>query len=128
MEAKKIPRGLGRGLMRGLSSFESRVLALLLLLTLVFPAISRASDENSSLLVEIISEDMFIRGGNFTVTAVISGNQNITMRWHLPAGLTVLNGSLEGLCSGDCVNELLVGVETNSTLGPHDIGVEIEYG
>lgn len=127
MKTKEITRGLEGGLMRGLSSFEARVLALLLLLTLVFPTISRASDNTSSLIVEIVSKDAFIRGGDFTLAAVISGDQNITMRWHLPVGLTVLNGSLESPCSGDCINELSVSVETNSTLGPHDIGVEIEY-
>lgn len=126
MKTKKPLGGLGP-VLRGLSGFEARMLALLLLLALVFPVVSRASDEESTLSIEILSENITVRGEEFLVKALVLGNQEVVVRWHLPDGMSVVNGSLEVPCSGDCENELVVRVDSNSTLGPKEIGVEVEY-
>lgn len=118
---------VGGHVLRGLSNFGARTLALLLLLILILPTISRAED--NSLTVEILSEDTAIRGGIFILTANIKGDaENVALRWQLPQGFELINGSLESNCEVlDCKREITVNVTTSTKLGPQNVGVELNY-
>lgn len=124
-------KGWGRDfsfLLRGLSSFEARAIALLLLLILVLPTMSEAS-EDDAVNVSILSENTPVRGETAAFTALVTGSAgNVTLRWVLPEGFSAVEGSLEEFCSElECEKSILVNVSTTSVLGPQTVGVELEY-
>jgi hypothetical protein len=115
-------------LLRGLSSFEARALALLLLLILVLPTMSEAS-EDDAVNVSILSENAPVRGETAAFTALVTGSaSNVTLRWVLPEGFELINGSAEEFCPElECERNITVSVSNSSALGPQTIGVELEY-
>ena len=118
---------VGGHVLRGLSNFGARTLALILLMVLILPTISRAED--NSITVEIMSEDIAVRGETFILTAHIKGDaQNVVLRWQLPQGFELVNGSLESKCETlDCQQKITVNVTTPTKLGPQDVGVDLTY-
>ena len=128
MELNKRARGLGFKLIRGLSSFEARAIALLILLFLVFPTLSRADAENP-VSVEIVSINRTVRGSALELTVLLNGTaENVSMRWLLPEGLQLTNGTLVDFCESlGCNRTIAVFVNESIALGKYQIGVEAKY-
>ena len=103
-------------------------MALTLLIILVFPTMSKA-EEGSEMKVSIISKNITIRGDELTLLArVNNGAENMLLRWLLPPGFQLVNGSLETMCEKSiCEDNITVKVTENTNLGPQTIGVDIEY-
>ncbi len=123
MKTREEVRGLGFRLVRGLSSFEARAIALIVLLLLVFPDMSRAEPGNN-VSVEIFSGNRTIRGGTLKITAVVNGTGNVTLNWLLPAGFEPMNGT-ESTCTMPCNRTIIVRVNGSIDPGTYEVGVEV---
>ena len=117
-----------KGRFKRVSSFHTRVLALLILLALILPTMSRA-EESGSLSVEILSVEQTVRGSEISLRAVATGDKtNVNLKWHLPEGFELIEGQIEQKCEElNCEIEIKVLVTEGSSLGPLTIGVEAKY-
>ena len=128
MESKRRASGLGFKLIRGLSSFEARAIALIILLFFVFPTVSRADPEDS-VLIEILSKNVSVRGDQLTVTAMLNGTaENVSLRWLLPEGFEPLNGTLTDFCESlGCNRSIVVFVNRSLPIGAYQVGMEVDH-
>jgi len=114
-------------LLRGLSSFEARALALIILLLLVFPSVSKASSENPDLSIVIFGNNVSVRGNHLNFTVEVKGKPlSANLTWILPPGFFAL-GPVEEVCVLPCNKTLEVFVNQSSAVGNLTVGVEAEY-
>jgi hypothetical protein len=128
METNGRASGLGFKLIRGLSSFEARAIALIVLLFIVFPTLSRA-DAEEPVTVDIVSTDYTVRGGGLELTVLLNGTaENVSMRWLLPGGFQLANGTLVDFCESlGCNRTIDVFVNESVAPGIYQIGVEVDH-
>ncbi|MBR9680867.1 MAG: hypothetical protein GOU98_03530 [Candidatus Altiarchaeota archaeon] len=121
--------GMGQdGLLRGLSSFEARAIALILLLLIVFPNVSLASSENPDISIEIFGTNNSVRGETLNLTVAVSGSSRpINLTWILPLGFENLE-PVKSYCENlPCNQTLKVRINESSGVGNQIVGVEVEY-
>jgi|GEM_PF-2824133 len=124
MKTREEVRGLGFRLVRGLSSFEARAIALIVLLLLVFPDMSRAEPGNNVSVEIFLPGNWTIRGETLEITAVVNGTGNVTLNWLLPAGFEPMNGT-ESTCTMPCNRTIIVRVNGSIDPGTYEVGVEV---
>lgn len=119
---------MGFKLIRGLSSFEARAIALIILLFFVLPTISRADPEDLVVL-NIVSKNMTVRGTTLELTVLLNGTaENASVRWLLPEGFQLANGTLTDFCEFlDCNRSITVFVNESLALGAYQVGVEVDH-
>ncbi|MBR9679790.1 MAG: hypothetical protein GOU99_01925 [Candidatus Altiarchaeota archaeon] len=90
------------------------------------------AEPESFVEISITGPDQIDRLDQALLIGTVSGYaQNVQASWSLPAGLELINGSIESNCgklSGEsCVFEIYVRVLSNAPLGPEDLELEVEY-
>ena len=116
-----------RSKIKGLSSFQSRLLALFLLGALVLPTVSRA-ENNEKFSAEIISLNSSIRGEILELTAKVNSNKTgLTLNWNLPEGFKIVKGAeIQNCTTQICEKTIEILINSNSSLGPHIVGVKVD--